>query len=502
MRMKMQIRRVAVWVLLVGLLSGILPVPAAAASFRDVPATSWAAPAIERCVEKGWFQGKSATVFGMGQPMTRAAFAVVLCRFFDWKMVTPETGTYEDVQDPDAWYFSAVETAYANGAITRQTDDFRPSDPVTREEMAAMLVRGLGYGTIAGLAQEISSPFKDITTNAGYIAMAYELGIVNGVSASTFAPDRAATREQVAVILDRLDRKLSETKLAQLGIVSSLEDADALEGLDVAAVSAGRLAYNGDVQVNIVMEEKTLSQIRSAVEQSGAVELLRISGGSSALSGTAAAAAEAIANAVKEGGYDGALLDLTNLKDEQRADMTKLVQQTAAKLGDKLLYVTADAPAEDETDSGAYDLKALGSAADKLVLQIDAYEKTTENLTVAPLEPMEELYRVLAQLDGTVPLEKLSICISTRGVCWTGEKSSGTMDAGQIRSQVENGAQGYYSSRYEAAYLTWEEGGKQAVVWYLDSRALEAREQLLGLFGVNQVCFRNVTKRTTQLPEL
>lgn len=501
MRMKMQIRRIAVWALLVCLLSGVAPVPAAAASFRDVPAASWAAPSIQRCVQQGWFQGESATTFGMGHPMTRAAFAVVLCRFFDWEMVTPQKGTYEDVQDPDAWYFSAVETAYANGAITRQTDTFRPADSITREEMAAMLVRALGYGTIAGLAQAVSAPFTDTTTNAGYIAMAYELGIVNGTSGTTFAPDRAATREQVAVILDRLDQKLSGTTLSQLGIVSSVEDAAALEDLDVVAVSAARFTYSGQTQVNVVMEEETLSRIRAAVEQSGATELLRVSGGSLALKGTPATTAEALAAAVRQGNYDGILLDISSLQDNQRSQLTRLVQQTAAKLGDKLLYVMADAPAGDNGDTGAYDLAALGRAADKLVLRVDAYEKTGEELAVAPLEPMEELYSVLAGLDGVVAPEKLSVCISTRGVCWTGEKRSGTMDAQEIRAQAEDGAEGYYSSRYEAAYLTWEKGGKQAVVWYLDSRAMEVREQLLRLFGVGQVCFQNVTERTTQLPE-
>lgn len=500
--MKMQIRRMAVWVLLVCLLAGIVPVPAAAAGFRDVPSSSWAAQSIARCVEQGWFQGESATTFGMGHPMTRAAFAVVLCRYFGWEMVTPEKGTYEDVQDPSAWYYSAVETAYANGAITRQSDTFRPADSITREEMAAMLVRALGYGTIAGLAQEVSAPFTDTTTNAGYIAMAYELGIVNGTSSTTFEPDKAATREQVAVILDRLDQKLSGGTLTRLGVVSSEEDAQELDELDVAAVSAGRLVYNGNIQVSIAMEDKTLSAIRDAVEQSGATELLRVSGGSSALSGTVVSTATALADAVEQGGYDGILLDLSNLRDDQKTQLTKLVQQTAAKLGDKLLYVMADAPDSEDGSTGAYDLAALGSAADKLVLRVDAYEKTAEELTVAPLEPLEEFYSVLAQLNGVVAAEKLSVCISTRGVCWVGEKRSGTMDAQQIREVAEDGAECYYSNRYEAAYLTWEKGGKQAVVWYLDSRALEAREQMLRLFGVGQVCFQNLTERTTQLPEL
>ena len=44
-------------------------------------------------------------------------------------------------------------------------------------------------------------PFQDVHTNVGYIAMAYELGLVNGTSATAFSPDRTATREQAAVML-------------------------------------------------------------------------------------------------------------------------------------------------------------------------------------------------------------------------------------------------------------------------------------------------------------
>ena len=120
---------------MLAVLTVLCAVPTArAAGFADVPADSWAAEAIYRGVELGLFQGQSTGRFGMGQPMTRGAFVVSLCRLFGWELVTPSTPTYQDVQDPDAWYYSAVETAYAHGAITDQTDTFRPGDPITREE--------------------------------------------------------------------------------------------------------------------------------------------------------------------------------------------------------------------------------------------------------------------------------------------------------------------------------------------------------------------------------
>ena len=70
---------------LCAVLSGALTVPAGAASFQDVPSNHWAATAIDRCAAQGWFQGKTADTFGVGQPMTRAGFAVALSRFFGWQ---------------------------------------------------------------------------------------------------------------------------------------------------------------------------------------------------------------------------------------------------------------------------------------------------------------------------------------------------------------------------------------------------------------------------------
>ena len=46
---------------------------------------------------------------------------------------------------PDRWFYAAVETACANGALSGAGHAFRPTDNITREEMAAMLGRGLGY---------------------------------------------------------------------------------------------------------------------------------------------------------------------------------------------------------------------------------------------------------------------------------------------------------------------------------------------------------------------
>ena len=76
--MLQRLKRLGAGLLLCALLSGLAAAPASAAGFQDVPAGHWAAESIQRCADLGFIQGESATRFGLGEPMTRAAFAVAL----------------------------------------------------------------------------------------------------------------------------------------------------------------------------------------------------------------------------------------------------------------------------------------------------------------------------------------------------------------------------------------------------------------------------------------
>jgi len=108
----------------------------------------------------------------------------------------------------ELWQEHAVETARANGALATTGRTFRPDANITREEMAAMLVRGLGYASLAGTLSGEKSPFTDVKTNRGFITVAYDLGIVSGVGGGLFAPGSTATREQAAAMMVRVSRRL------------------------------------------------------------------------------------------------------------------------------------------------------------------------------------------------------------------------------------------------------------------------------------------------------
>lgn len=493
--MSKNLHRLLSCVVLAALLSCLLPPSAAAAGrFTDVPANHWASAQISRAVDLGLFQGETSTRFGLGHPMTRAAFAVVLCRFFGWETVTPGQGSYTDNQDPNAWYYSAVETAYANGAITSQTSSFRPADPITREELAVMLLRAMGYGTIAGLAQDLPMPFRDVRTNSGYLSMAYALGLISGTSATTFSPNQAATREQAAVILMRLYDKLHAADPEQIGIVASVVDAADFSGFGAVAIAAGKLTYPGHVQLSNSMQQKDASALTEAVQSAGAKALLYVTGSASALKDPAASTAAILENAVTAGGYDGLFLDLPVLKDANKSDFTALVRSLREALGERLLYVMAEAPAWQGTSYGGYDYAALGAAADRLVLRIAPYEKESDGFPIAPLDPLEEVYYALAELKGTVPAGHLSLLVTTSAAAWDSEGDrSGTLAIGELQDLLEErGTVRYYSSRYACAYLTSNEKDAR-VVWFLDETSLAKRTQLAKLFSVDQLCYSDLS---------
>ena len=486
--MKKQLKRLLSCLVLCAMLAGGLTVPAAAAGFTDVPASHWAAQDIQRCVELGFFQGESATRFGLGHQMTRAAFAVVLCRFFGWETANPTQSAYTDIP-VSAWYAGAVQSAYEHGAITAQRAEFRPNDPITREDLAVMLVRALGYGAIAGLAQDLPSAFQDVTTNAGYITMVCDLGLMDGISATSFAPSRTAPREQVAVILMRLYDKLHRDEPGRVGILSPDGELPDLTGYEAIAVSGAHLMNAGGTKVTNISNTAETAAVRDAAHQAGGKALLYVEGGPTALNGTSTETASCLAAAVQDGGYDGIILDIPALKLAKETALVKLTQALRSALDGKLLYLVVEAPSWQGTRYDGYDYAALGKTADRLILRIASCEKAGGQYPAAPVEPLEELYYALAELQGRVDSSRISILMSTGVSVWENGKKNTTLTAEDLAELTAEGSlEEHYSSRYACAYLTGLSAGKKPLIaWYLNQKSVEERTRFAQLFDVDQL---------------
>jgi len=490
-----QLRKVLACLLLSGLLAAMAAVPAAALS--DVPEGFWAKEDIERCLTLKYFYPESGGGFGVGKEMSRAEFTAVLCRFFGWNPTSPARAVYDDVSER-AWYAGAIEAAYHRGAITSQDGSFRPDDFITRSEAAAMLVRALGYGSIAGLIQETSLPFQDVRANNGYIVMAYGLGLMDGTSVTTFSPDAHITREQAAAIIMRLHDKLHGAA-GRSGIAASAEGLPDLEGYEAVGIAAAKLTFNGAPQLAAALKDEEVKAIQAAAASAGTKCLLYVSGGTYHLRENGAGEmASVLLQAVEAGGYDGLFVDISGLSTEtQRDELTATARILREKLGkDKLLYIAAEAPSWKGEIFG-YDYAALGELADRLVLRVSQRADNAGDQATAPLEPLERIYYGLNRLRGVVDAGKLSLLLTSSGSEWNGADS--TPVSGQKLTALmeeERGTQSHYSSRYACAYLTRETGPD---IWYLNGQSIQERVRLARLFGGGHICLSDLN---SALPEV
>ena len=135
--------------------------------------------------------------------ITRAEAASIFYRLLTdttRKTYSTNYNTFKDVP-AKAWYNTAVSTMAKLGIVNGGSDGcFRPNDPITRAEIAAMIARCDGNSYANAYAN-----FSDVKGHwaASYIARAYELGWINGYG-TTYAPDKYITRAETVAILNRV----------------------------------------------------------------------------------------------------------------------------------------------------------------------------------------------------------------------------------------------------------------------------------------------------------
>ncbi len=174
-------------------------------TFNDV-GTHWAQRDIELMAARGIIGGYEDGTFRPGKPVTRAELAALLVKLLSLSEVRPESPAFADVE-PSAWYYGAVEAAARAGLLAGDGRNFRPDATLTRQEMAAVAVRLAG---LTGSAQTVS--FADEREIAPWarqaVATACSRGLMRGVDDRLFAPGSMVTRAQCATLLARLGDRL------------------------------------------------------------------------------------------------------------------------------------------------------------------------------------------------------------------------------------------------------------------------------------------------------
>lgn len=176
--------------------------------FADVAAGDWFYEPVNFAVTAGLFQGVGGDRFAPDASFTRAMLVRVLYNLAGAPAGSGQT-PFADV-DEGAWYATAVAWAYENGVTSGiRADAFAPDDPVTREQLAAMLYRytGLIGAPTAVSGDGAAQAFGDYASISSWAenqaCWAYGQKIVYGDTNGLFHPRSGATRAEAAAMLAR-----------------------------------------------------------------------------------------------------------------------------------------------------------------------------------------------------------------------------------------------------------------------------------------------------------
>lgn len=175
--------------------------------FSDVEEGDWYYDEVMNVCSLGIMNGMGDGTFCPDGTLTRAQMVQILANFDGATDLSRDANTgFSDVSSgmwytgPIAW---AVEKGYVNGY---EDGTFRPSAPITREQMCAILARYLtdkGFavaGEFTAFADD--ADISDYARESVYFCSA--LGLIQGVGENSFSPKTGATRAQAATVLLRM----------------------------------------------------------------------------------------------------------------------------------------------------------------------------------------------------------------------------------------------------------------------------------------------------------
>ncbi|WP_406944957.1 S-layer homology domain-containing protein [Halobacillus sp. SY10] len=350
--------------------SAVAPVAVSADHvFSDVEDGQYYSEAVHHLADQGVLQGPGDGTFNPDGKIIRASAAEVLMKA---QSLTPGgTEDFSDV-DEDDWFYNAVRATSPSIFEGDGSGEFNPSDLLTREQAAAIIVRAYG---LTGDTDHSFSDVEDGSWAEEAIAIAAENGIIEGYNGK-FMPKDDVTRKDFAVMVYRAMQ--NEEPEPVLTVESTtVVDANTLEVTwsngETTTVELEEALVNGDNEVTFEVDGEEYTVTVSYDALTPAVE----------------AAEEAIANLPEE----------LTLEDAEAVE-------AARALVDVALEIDEDAEIEGlETLVAAEEtVAALEAEAAAIAEATEAVEAAEESLLEEDLADAQELVDELSDSDAKVLL--------------------------------------------------------------------------------------------------
>lgn len=182
-------------------------VPAAEASaplpFSDVKTSDWFYSGVLFAHQQGLMSGTGGNRFSPNLSTSRAMIVTILHK--KEGAPTSEGASFADVPSA-AWYARAVSWASEEGLVSGYGNRrFGPDDPITREQLAAILYKYFQYKGYQSAASADLNAFTDSALASGYakVPLGWAVGsqLLSGVGQGRLNPKGPASRAQIAAVL-------------------------------------------------------------------------------------------------------------------------------------------------------------------------------------------------------------------------------------------------------------------------------------------------------------
>lgn len=542
----------SVIVLLASFMSFSQTTSAAVQGFSDVPVGFWAIKDINDLRALNITQGIGNNKFGVGLNIKRGEFVTFLVKLMKWPTVSPVKGSFIDNTNRAQWYFTYVETALKNGVITvDSTKKFRPEAYITREEMAVMIVRSMGYDKLAQKLTYLGKPFPDVSTNTGYITIAKDMGIVSGATSTSFQPAKYALREHAATMMMKMYNRLIPPvkELHAFYAIKSYSQINMINSLNSASFGWSRLEYdtatkqmvlntssmgNGEVNeysvppgydepVGLAQQNNVSTQLMVSLKDQSVLDNIKNTNVSLAEyilthPEIRKQVIQSITQQVKSISGDGPIVTFSGVTIDFEAMKGTVLKQAFNSFLQELklsltanniknLYVAVPPKVRVGAYYDGYDYKTIGQIADKVILMAHDYNsKTLTDSYMAagwdntPLAPLDEVYYALKAITdkntGVADLSKIWLQISFDWAQWQ-KKDGKTLNRTPIslsydsfRQALSNSGVSYnYDASIQSPNVKFYDSktGEYNTIWYENSSSVEAKINLAKMFGVNGI---------------
>ena len=180
--------------------------------FTDVSEKDWFYNDAMFVYKNGLMLGTSKTLFSPHGTVTRGMMATILWRM-EGSLAPKDENSFTDVE-AGMWYADAITWTTENGIFAGYSKDkFGPDDPITREQLTAILYRYADYKGYKLTVMENLDKFEDADKITDYAKMVMQWavgnGLIKGKSENLLDPQGTATRAEISAMLHRFIEKVT-----------------------------------------------------------------------------------------------------------------------------------------------------------------------------------------------------------------------------------------------------------------------------------------------------